>query len=41
MGVEKPGEKYRCEECGNEVKAEEAGYGTLYCCEKPMKKISD
>ncbi|MFC1675393.1 desulfoferrodoxin FeS4 iron-binding domain-containing protein [Candidatus Omnitrophota bacterium] len=39
MAVEKNGEKYRCNVCGNEVTVTKAGGGTLVCCEKEMEKI--
>ena len=39
MAVEKIGEKYRCNVCGNEVVVTEVGGGTLVCCGQDMEKI--
>ncbi len=39
MGVEKVGEKYRCNICGNEVVVTKAGGGVLVCCGEEMEKI--
>jgi desulfoferrodoxin-like iron-binding protein len=39
MAVEKVGEKYRCNICGNEVVVTLAGGGTLVCCGEDMEKI--
>ena len=39
MNVEKEGEKYRCNVCGNEVEVTRAGGGELVCCDQPMEKI--
>ena len=39
MGVEKVGEKYRCNVCGNEVTVTKVGGGTLVCCGEDMEKI--
>ena len=39
MAVEKVGEKYKCNICGNEVAVTEVGSGTLVCCGKNMEKI--
>ena len=39
MAVEKTGEKYRCNICGNEVTVTKAGGGTLVCCGEEMEKI--
>jgi len=39
MAVEKVGEKYRCNICGNEVTVTKAGGGTLVCCGEDMEKI--
>jgi len=39
MGVEKVGEKYRCNICGNEVKVTKVGGGTLVCCGEDMELI--
>ena len=40
MAVEKVGEKYRCNICGNEVTVTAAGGGTLVCCGEDMKKTA-
>ncbi|HEX73892.1 MAG TPA: desulfoferrodoxin FeS4 iron-binding domain-containing protein [Dehalococcoidia bacterium] len=40
MAVEKVGEKYRCNVCGNEVTVTEAGGGILVCFGEDMEKIS-
>ena len=39
MAVEKVGEKYRCNVCGNEVVVTKVGGGTLVCCGQDMEKI--
>ena len=39
MTVEKIGEKYRCNVCGNEVVVTEVGGGTLVCCGQDMERI--
>ena len=39
MSVEKVGEKYRCNICGNEVVVTEVGGGVLVCCDEEMEKI--
>jgi superoxide reductase len=39
MGVEKAGQKYRCNVCGNEVVVTEVGGGTLVCCGQDMERI--
>jgi desulfoferrodoxin-like iron-binding protein len=39
MAVEKEGEKYRCDICGNEVIVTKVGGGTLVCCGEDMEKI--
>ena len=39
MAVEKVGEKYRCNVCGNEVIVTKVGGGTLVCCGEDMQKI--
>lgn len=39
MAVEKTGEKYRCNICGNEVVVTKAGGGTLVCCGEDMELI--
>ena len=40
MAVEKVGEVYRCNVCGNEVEVIEVGGGELVCCGQPMEKIN-
>ena len=39
MAVNKVGEKYRCNICGNEVTVTKVGGGTLVCCGEDMEKI--
>jgi len=39
MAVEKVGEDYRCNICGNEVTVTKVGGGTLVCCGKNMEKV--
>lgn len=39
MAVEKVGERYECEICGNKVTVTEVGGGELVCCGQPMEKI--
>ena len=39
MPVEKVGEKYKCNICGNEVTVTKAGGGELVCCGVAMEKI--
>ncbi|MBU2063422.1 MAG: desulfoferrodoxin FeS4 iron-binding domain-containing protein [Candidatus Omnitrophica bacterium] len=39
MIVERVGEKYRCNVCGNEVEVIKAGGGELVCCGQPMEKF--
>jgi len=39
MGVEKVGEKYRCNVCGNEVEVTKVGGGVLVCCGESMELI--
>ena len=39
MVVDKVGEKYRCNVCGNEVVVTVVGGGTLVCCGQDMEKI--
>jgi desulfoferrodoxin-like iron-binding protein len=39
MAVEKIGEKYRCNVCGNEVEVIEVGGGILVCCGQDMERI--
>ena len=41
MAVEKVGEKYRCNVCGNEVVVTEVGGGVLVCCGQDMEKIEE
>ena len=41
MSVEKIGEDYKCNICGNEVKVTKAGGGELVCCNQPMEKIEN
>jgi desulfoferrodoxin-like iron-binding protein len=41
MAVEKVGERYRCNVCGNEVVVTAVGGGTLVCCGEDMEKISN
>jgi desulfoferrodoxin-like iron-binding protein len=38
MAVEKVGEKYRFNVCGNEVTVTKAGGVELVCCNQPMEK---
>ena len=38
VNVEKEGEVYRCDICGNVVKVITAGGGELVCCGVPMIK---
>ena len=39
MAVEKVGEKYRCNICGNEVMVTKVGGGTIVCCGEDMERI--
>ncbi len=39
MAVEKQGEKYRCNVCGNEVEVTKVGGGTLVCCGEAMELL--
>ena len=39
MAVEKIGERYKCNVCGNEIIVTKVGGGELVCCGKPMEKI--
>jgi len=39
VGVQRIGEKYRCNVCGNEVVVTKAGGGTLVCCGEDMELI--
>ncbi|OGD24488.1 MAG: desulfoferrodoxin [Candidatus Aminicenantes bacterium RBG_13_63_10] len=32
------GKTYKCEICGQEVRVEKSGVGTLVCCNTPMVK---
>lgn len=41
MVVEKVGEKYRCNVCGNEVIVTKAGGGELVCCGQAMERIEE
>jgi len=41
MAVEKKGEKYRCNICGNEVVVIKVGGGTLVCCGQDMELIEE
>jgi len=41
MGVQKFGEKYRCNVCGNEVVVTKVGGGTLVCCGQDMERIEE
>ena len=40
MPVEAAGDKYRCNVCGNVVVVEEAGGGTLVCCDEDMEMVA-
>lgn len=40
VGVQRIGEKYRCNVCGNEVEVTKVGGGTLVCCGEDMELIS-
>ncbi len=40
VNVQKVGEVYRCEVCGNVVEVKEVGGGELVCCGQPMTLIS-
>ena len=40
MAVEKAGEQYKCNICGNEVAVTKVGGGTLVCCGEDMELIS-
>ncbi len=37
--VEKAGETYKCDICGNVVEIKKAGGGELVCCQKPMTRV--
>jgi desulfoferrodoxin-like iron-binding protein len=39
--MNKAGQKYRCNTCGNEVVMTNAGAGTLFCCGRPMDLIGE
>lgn len=39
MAVEKIGEKYKCNVCGNEVVVTEVGGGVLVCCGQDMELL--
>jgi len=39
MAVNKIGEKYKCNVCGNEVVVTEVGGGTLSCCGQDMERM--
>ena len=41
MAVEKVGEKYRCNICGNEVTVTKVGGGILVCCGQDMEKVEE
>lgn len=41
MVVNKVGEKYRCNVCGNEVEVTKVGGGTLVCCGEDMELIEE
>ena len=41
MAVEKVGEKYEYDICGNEVVLTVVGGGTLVCCGQDMEKIEN
>jgi desulfoferrodoxin-like iron-binding protein len=41
MAVEKIGEVYRCDICGNEVEVIAVGGGALVCCGQEMTKIEE
>lgn len=41
MAVQKVGEVYRCNVCGNIVTVKEVGGGTLVCCGEDMELIED
>jgi desulfoferrodoxin-like iron-binding protein len=40
VAVQRIGEKYRCNVCGNEVEVTKVGGGTLVCCGEDMELIS-
>ncbi len=39
MKVEKEGQRFRCNLCGNEVVVTKAGGGELICCGEPMELV--
>lgn len=41
MAVEKVGEKYKCNVCGNEVVVTKTGGGILVCCGEEMELIKE
>ncbi|MFP3898048.1 MAG: desulfoferrodoxin FeS4 iron-binding domain-containing protein [Dehalococcoidia bacterium] len=41
MAVERYGEIYQCQVCGNRVQVIEVGGGTLVCCGQEMKEVED
>jgi len=41
MGVEKMGEVYKCEICGNIVEVLDVGGGDLICCGEKMKRLEE
>jgi len=41
MAVERVGEKYKCNICGNVVSVIEAGKGELVCCGQPMELLKE
>jgi desulfoferrodoxin-like iron-binding protein len=41
MAVEKNGENYKCNICGNQVTVTNAGGGTLVCCGEDMVRIDE
>ncbi len=40
MAVEKVGERYKCNVCGNEILVVKVGGGELVCCGQPMEKMN-
>ncbi|MDP3880355.1 MAG: desulfoferrodoxin FeS4 iron-binding domain-containing protein [Dehalococcoidales bacterium] len=41
MAVEKVGENYKCNICGNQVIVTKAGGGVLVCCGEDMLRIDE
>ena len=39
MATKKEGEVYKCNICGNVVRVEKVGGGTLVCCGQEMEKL--